>query len=1672
MAEEWPELLDFPLNDGEAAMYQAVAAPAQGAPADMAVDQADDQAEHPAAQALIVDDPAIVAVRAEIPDAQQLIFNRDALVDFHELLDMVMAETGEHDEEMDQEADDDEQLEEDVSDQPIDLSLPAMQAAPAAASQASQTQALHGPLDLSTGARAPASDARPAVQQTPRPSRAALYAPYPLYNPLRPTRSPRPAHSASYGPPAQPPPVPNCSQPALPGPSLAPANDVRRQSFQPPIRQRGRRYGRPFAWRKPTNPHIESLVFQSGGQIDLDAIPEDQRLQLNSRAVREYAPKQAFHGGVKETVREFAVEHNIPALINNPEALAANTAVVDAFLQDLVREELLAADDGDKIAIEVSHEGLPENIFIYDRKENLIGPNGERRAQLFMQQLFHMSQSGVGAFLNDGRFTVTTTRVSGGQGLGKLAVAEQINGTVDHKAVITPKTLDIGAQLCGYQALLLGMLHSQMSNIKKPDESNHVEVSISRDWGGLTHNCKAPSKQSHAQSVWKRRMNLFAESLNLPQFSPSTPPMTTEILADLCDKDAMQEYRVIVIQRPEPQVIRREVANAKLEEYITYDNKNMQAKREVYLEYLRPGVDDRYPHGHYNWIRAIHQYFGWEHNLCTQCFQFFDRPRDFSRHQQKDCSGHCSACACKTSGGSCPEEQLISCPKCNTPCFSDACLARHLAAKRCNIRGYCKECLVHYDIEDGRPHKCDTFYCKNCELEYTDSPHDCIIRPLSDTHIAIEQKRFNIRVYYDIETHNVQSGSRRSDGNPIFDMKPTLLSRIVVCDACENDDITNFDRPCPLCTPQAKATYYGDDCVATFVRFVLDILSKKAKDKNGRVFVFAHNASRFDSQFVLQEIDKLEYKEVRPLFVGNKILKLDIGNVSFMDTCAFIPRPLASLPAALDFDRLLTDEGRAMAKSFFPHLMEKPSDDRADDVIPFPPRELFDEQFMSKDRAREFALFYEEKKDSTFVYRETLTKYCEQDCILLAHAGRKFCQLYTNIAGYNPTVTRFTLAGAALETYRLRCMEGVAIGVPPSSGYFHRRNRSLIGDAWLNVLEMEAKCTDPLYEIKREQRLGDYFVDGIHRESRTVYEFDGCLWHGCIDCQNRRQSLSAEQMALSAERRRQTVIKHDYLRRRGFTLVVMKEHEVPNAPNHPEIKKEHERLKEVYSILDPENGEKVMERDALYGGRTECHAAYYRVPEADLGLGHEIRYIDYVSLYPYCLKNCSYPVGHPTVLTNLKEYKKGDFCGLLHCKIVAPKDLLLPLLPYRTPDDKLLFGLCRTCCNSYTKNSGNSMCTHSEDERAFEGMWCTPEVDKALELGYTIIRVNAALAYSNSKDDMFSSYVNMFLKVKQEASGFPSQNMTEAEKDEFIERYYQAEGIRLEKGSVARNEGLRTIAKLLLNSLWGKFAQRRNQPKTIIARSLADFNRITEDKQLEITAVHVKDNNSVYITHQYRCDEDAPAGNTSPVIAAFVTCHGRLKLYELMQRVLPERILYLDTDSLVYVYKPGDVDNVKEIVGEHLGQVTSEIASGFQCYEAVFAGAKSYYLRSKNAAGEIKEQIKMKGVSQNIAAGRDLHRESMIELVAPFLNPCAPAAVKSVQQTNIRVKDKYTHVMKSMKSTKKFRQTNYKRIVLIGGTTSVPHGYAPPESLTEEVIDTAGWPMSAEVRDFIGAASS
>ena len=272
-----------------------------------------------------------------------------------------------------------------------------------------------------------------------------------------------------------------------------------------------------------------------------------------------------------------------------------------------------------------------------------------------------------------------------------------------------------------------------------------------------------------------------------------------------------------------------------------------------------------------------------------------------------------------------------------------------------------------------------------------------------------------------------------------------------------------------------------------------------------------------------------------------------------------------------------------------------------------------------------------------------------------------------------------------------------------------------------------------------EQRIDGNYVDGYNPEKTTIYEFMGCLWHGCSRCylHNTMNPVNDTSMEDLLEG---TIRKVEHFKNLGFQVEVKWECEFKQElTTNPEMKSFVESLK-FDTPLEP--------RHAFFGGRTNAICLHKEVNENE-----KIHYVDFTSLYPWTNKYCKIPIQHPEILTieALINRSPREFFGLIKCDILPPTFLFHPVLPYRA-NGKLMFPLCRTCAESLQQ----APCEHTDEERMLSGTWCSIEIDKALELGYRVVRMIEVWHFPQKSSELFTGYIDTFLKIKQEASGWPS----------------------------------------------------------------------------------------------------------------------------------------------------------------------------------------------------------------------------------------------------------------------------------------------------------------------------
>jgi hypothetical protein len=76
---------------------------------------------------------------------------------------------------------------------------------------------------------------------------------------------------------------------------------------------------------------------------------------------------------------------------------------------------------------------------------------------------------------------------------------------------------------------------------------------------------------------------------------------------------------------------------------------------------------------------------------------------------------------------------------------------------------------------------------------------------------------------------------------------------------------------------------------------------------------------------------------------------------------------------------------------------------------------------------------------------------------------------------------------------------------------------------------------------------------------------------------------------------------------------------------------------------------------------------------------------------------------------------------------------------------------------------------------------------------------------------LFVDYINTFLKLKAEGSGYPCRVRGPEDEERYIESFWQSDGRRMERESTRANDARRGLAKLCLISMWGKWTERSDR---------------------------------------------------------------------------------------------------------------------------------------------------------------------------------------------------------------------------------------------------------------------
>ena len=541
------------------------------------------------------------------------------------------------------------------------------------------------------------------------------------------------------------------------------------------------------------------------------------------------------------------------------------------------------------------------------------------------------------------------------------------------------------------------------------------------------------------------------------------------------------------------------------------------------------------------------------------------------------------------------------------------------------------------------------------------------------------------------------------------------------------------------------------------------------------------------------------------------------------------------------------------------------------------------------------------------------------------------------------------------------------IGLIPSTEYRPKDKYSLEAMSWLE--ETSEEINDTLHRLgfphvniqtalsphgeknvlvpafqnlpPKRYKLDGFYVDPV-TDMKVALEFYGCHWHGCPKCypESQRKEKSECLGKTLQQRYEETLLREKRLRECGFTVKSIW------ACEYAVRLKEREKFSDDFPQQEDQH---ISLRDAYYGGRTAALKMYH-----DFSLSTEMnivgKYVDFTSLYPWALKYGFLPVGHPLRYSGKQIFSifsdkisdcvpcedcdsdntfrfcpevshvhhKLKFFGIAKVFILPPRKLLHPVLPYRSSSGKLLFPLCKNCAE---KNNQRNVCNCSSNERSWVHTYCSGELEIALDMGYEILHVYEILSWPENSNELFTDYVDTFLRIKQEASGLPENVQSEKDIERYIEHYREKEGIVLRKENISNSPALRSLAKLMLNSLYGKFGQRTTMKKSHIVNSVPQLCKLVTSPDKNILDFHVLNEDMMHVETEENDHFAKMDLKSNVVISAFTASWARLKLWNVMYR-LGERLLYTDTDSLIYISVPGLWEPE---IGNFLGELTNEL---------------------------------------------------------------------------------------------------------------------------------------------------
>ena len=447
--------------------------------------------------------------------------------------------------------------------------------------------------------------------------------------------------------------------------------------------------------------------------------------------------------------------------------------------------------------------------------------------------------------------------------------------------------------------------------------------------------------------------------------------------------------------------------------------------------------------------------------FCHRCHKGYDVTTDHL------CKGMCRSCR----GFGCViQDNGVTCNECKRLFMNQVCYDRHKqepidggGRTVCEAIRKCPTCYNSMDVRKINKHECvDNKKCPTCKVGRNpdDHNHKCYIQQRQPK----EESSYTQLLFFDFECTQ-EHGIHEVNLCVVYDEEgeaAVFRGKNTVKDFCEW-----------LFTPE------HDECI-----------------------VIAHNFQGYDSYPILKYLHE-NGVECDGIYNGAKCVTLKTKTnkshhfkvrIKFIDSLNFIPMALAKFPK--------TFSQHELCKGYFPHFFNK--DENQEYVGPIPCQDDYGVNYMKPEAREKFMVWHQEQVDNNYVFdfRHEILKYCRSDVDILAQC----CKLYRGMfmeatdtgnddMGMDPFDSATTIAAYCMQVYCTKFLQKDTIALLPQKQQ-HKRKQSYEALQWLSYISEKEEIHIQHARNGGEKSVGNYSLDGYCEETHTVYEYQGCYWHG------------------------------------------------------------------------------------------------------------------------------------------------------------------------------------------------------------------------------------------------------------------------------------------------------------------------------------------------------------------------------------------------------------------------------------------------------------------------------------------------------------------------------------------------------------------------------------------------